>query len=172
SALAAEGQGERMLVDPHVALQQRCNPAPAFVSRIGLMAGSEIGDIDKPRGGGESHGGRAWRDVLGDCRAQPRQGLSKLDEAIGFRHCADIVPCRVIDVLQPPGLIAADRLEVSLFVTRNPDVSPGWRNDERLDAFEMDTVDRPRAPRVAETNAIAVLYPRNRQLVRRDAAKF
>jgi hypothetical protein len=63
--------------------------------------------------------------------------VRKADELVVLGLLLPRAKLGVVEVLTAPGLVDPGRLELGVSARRNPDVTPGRRNDERLDPLDL-----------------------------------
>ena len=73
--------------------------------------------------------------------ARARQRLGERERARELAAVAARAPLRVVQVLAPTGLVDADGLDVAVRLDRDPDVLPGGRDDEVVDALAIGLAD-------------------------------
>src|SRR5260221_430440 len=81
-------------------------------------------------------------------RAQLRQLLRELDELVVLGLLLRSAIRGVVEVLLPTGLVVARRLQLRPRARGDPDLFPGRRDRELLDALELRRVADPATPLV------------------------
>src|SRR5262249_47925398 len=108
------------------------------IARKPLRADPEPAERDQPK----CDGGNALPielvlvEMLGHRRAKLRQVLAEPDQPVVLRLLLGDAKIRAVEVLLPPGLVVAGRLELRSRTRRDPDVLPRRRDGEPFDALE------------------------------------
>src|SRR5690606_20714072 len=152
--LAGEAKIHLRAINLKVATAQRRQPEAVVLLRIGVVADSHQGFVEKPdnRRDDTRAGYAAPSQVLIDDGAQLRQRLGERYQAGEFGVTATLKPVWMVAVLLPSLLVAPRRLDVAVGVGCDPHVGPGWRYGKRAEAVERRPIIHPPAtgPPIAE----------------------
>lgn len=109
---------------------------------IGIVADADHRLVEKPDD--RRNNLFAWQAAQGevgfDALAQRGQAMAKRGEARKFRLVAAGGPVGMIAILLAPALVAAGRLNMSGRIGADPDISPGRRDDQRLDPRQRNFI--------------------------------
>ena len=124
-----------------------------------IVADADEGCLEQLHDGGEHlfarHAGQ--REVFLHATADRGQRLGEGDRVAVLGFVADFAPLVVIAVLLAPAGVAADGLQVAVGDRADPDVLPGGRDHEVLDADEGLVVLDGLAVRVEVAEGVAML---------------
>ena len=142
AALAAVFEDDLGAREVDVAVAHGGKPVAAIVAGIFLIADPDERDLE------EAHDGRqdllarqpAARLIFGHARTKPRQCPGKRQHAVELGGVAERAPVGVVAILLAALRIAPGRLQVALAVGADPDVGPGRRDGQPLEAGDLPAV--------------------------------
>ena len=103
--------------------------------------------------------------------AQGRQKSRACLESPELGQVGNLAPVLVVDVLLAAAVVAAGGLQMAVGVAANPDVGPGRRNRERVDARELAFVAKAAAVAVEVVEAFAVQLANEARLLVDDVTE-
>src|ERR1044072_8547779 len=135
AALGTELQRHRVALDLNVRLQHRGRAARAVLFGIALAARADRAAGDELDHRGERELACRLRDaeMLAHHAADARHRLDQALQALCLAPLAHLLPVGVITILQPPGGIAPDRLDVRTGIGGVPHRLIGRRHREALE---------------------------------------
>src|SRR4051812_42496526 len=138
-AFAAEFEADLRTANLGMAIAHRRQPDRAVGARVLLVADADECFLEQLDGRGEDLFAR--KPFLAKVRrgAPPNapERLRKRRQAAVLELVAHLPESRVIPILLTAARVAAGGLQMASRLGANPDFSPRWRNDERLDAGEI-----------------------------------
>jgi hypothetical protein len=158
AALAAEAELDLAAVDLHVAVAQRGQAVGLVLARILVIPDAHHGRFEQVDDGRQHLLARQAGQAEGavDFLADLRQRLAELDHALVLHLVAHLAPFGVVAVLLAPARVAPGGLQVAVGLRADPDLGPGRRDGQRLDAFQGGFVVDRLAARVEVAKAVAL----------------
>ena len=145
AALGPVAEPERPVSERQVTPEQGGRAVGAVPRRVGGRPDPEVQPVEqhRDRGQAEVEVARLALQVALDPRPEAGQRRAELREAPVLRLRAPGAPVRMVAVLLAPGGIEAGRLQVPRRIGADPDLLPGRRDPEPLDALALLRGDGP-----------------------------
>jgi hypothetical protein len=136
AALALEGEVDGVALDVDVAVAHGGETVGVVGVGVFLVADADEGGLHEADDGGEDFGARhvGEGEVVLDSLTDGGQSGAEEEHALVLGFVADLAPARVVAALLTALGIAAGGLEVSVGDGADPDLLPGGRDYEGLDA--------------------------------------
>jgi hypothetical protein len=167
-----EAEDQRGPAPSYVPFLQRGKANPAVLVDVLLRTDPEATQVEQAYGGRgralERHPVEAEVLVHGASCLGQRGGC--LEHPVELQLVALGAPVGVVEVLSPAGVVGADRLDVTVRVRADPDVLPGRRDHQRLDAQHLLAAE-PVAVLVVVREPPAGTLPRPAPRARGDGAE-
>ena len=138
AALALEVEAQLRAVDVDVAVLEGGQAIALVLLGVFVAADPDEGRLQKIDDGGENLLTRqaAQSQMLSDLLADIRQALGEVQHVMVLGALADLPKARMITVLFAPSGVAARGLDVPIRFRADPNIGPGRRDGERLDALQ------------------------------------
>jgi hypothetical protein len=165
AALGLEAQRHDTVGERHVRLEQCRGAARAVLARILFATGADGGEADQLDDcrRDERLIDRLGLQRLGDGALDVGQRLGEPGEPPRLQRLAHLGPSRVVAILQAPGSIGADRLQVRRRIGGIAHVGIGRRHCQRLQPRDLLRIAQQRASFQAKAEAGAATLPAHRQ---------
>jgi len=138
AGFSLEVEGDGAAVDVDVAVVQGGEAVGVVFAGIFFVADADAGGLHEADDGAEDlFAGEAGEgEVVVDLFADDGEGVAEEDHALVLGFVADLAPAGMVAALLASTLVAAGDLEVAVGDGADPDLAPGGRDDEGLDAAE------------------------------------
>ena len=137
--LALELEDEHPTPSTRVPPLERGQTEAAVLVGVDVVADPEVAEVEQPdRDGAAALAAHPLRPEVGrDPLPGPGERLAEVDDADELGVVARPSPGRVVEVLPPPGVVRAHRLEVAARVRADPHVLPRGRDHQVLAALHL-----------------------------------
>src|SRR5438105_6691944 len=137
--LRTKAKGNSLATYADVAFRQRREPVRVRSARVSLRSDAKPREVDQPDRGRRHAVGmeRIERHVLAHRDTKLGQPLRESNELVVLRLLLTGAKLRVVEILASTRFVDPGRLEICPWSWRDPDVTPGGRNDERFDSREL-----------------------------------